>query len=174
MRAMTPLAVISDCGLYRYKLSRSWGNGRHLTFIMLNPSTADALADDPTIRRCIGFAKREGMDGIHVLNLFAFRATKPERMHDAFDPAGPENHRYLDDAIGFSIYANRPIVCAWGSHWMAKDAGQSLIDRMHINGAQPICLGFTKNWAPRHPLYVKGDAELVSILPNAPDRGETP
>src|SRR5689334_20041621 len=70
-------AVLSPCGLYRYRLTRRWGDGPALLFVMLNPSTADATEDDPTIRRCTGFAKREGMPAIEVVNLFAWRATDP-------------------------------------------------------------------------------------------------
>ena len=71
-------AIISPCGRYRYRLDRRWGDGRTMGFIMLNPSTADAENDDPTIRRCIGFAKREGCDAIAVVNLYALREGRPE------------------------------------------------------------------------------------------------
>jgi hypothetical protein len=146
-------AAISNCGQYRYQLRRTWSSGPECTFIMLNPSTADASEDDPTIRRCISFAKRERCGSLLVVNLFAFRATKPEDMAKAIDPAGPENPRYLDDAL-----KNETAIAAWGAHWMAERAGKSLAQKYNL-----LCLGKTKSGAPRHPLYVKGDAPLISL-----------
>src|SRR4051812_26865304 len=106
-------AVISACGRYRYLLTRQVGPGpRAATFIMLNPSTADATKDDPTIRRCIGFARQWGCGRLSVLNLFAFRATDPAAMKRADDPVGPENkdwfERILTDA------GEGRVVCGWG------------------------------------------------------------
>jgi hypothetical protein len=68
---MRRTAIISECGRYRYRLTREWGDGPLLTFAMLNPSTANAEIDDPTIRRCMSFGRREGASGISVFNLFA-------------------------------------------------------------------------------------------------------
>lgn len=148
-------ADISECGLYRYTLRRTWASGPSCTFIMLNPSTADADNDDPTIRRCISFAKREGCGSLLVVNLFAFRATKPEDMAKAEDPVGPENARYLDEATRNPFDT---CIAAWGAHPMAQKAGQELADEYDL-----MCLGKTKAGAPRHPLYVKGDAPLISL-----------
>src|SRR6185369_17379869 len=89
-------AVISKCGKYRYSLRREWiGGAGTVCFIMLNPSTADASVDDPTIRRCIGFAQRWGYQILEVVNLYAYRATRPRDMFAAADPVGPENEYYL-------------------------------------------------------------------------------
>lgn len=126
---------------------------------MLNPSTADALQDDPTIRRCIGFAVREGCGGLKVVNLFAFRATSPEDMMMAADPHGPRNAEYLHDALS----GDGPIAIAgWGAHPMAKEVGKALARRYSLN-----CLGVTKEGAPRHPLYIKRDAPLVPLSSGA-------
>src|SRR5690348_16099160 len=107
-------AVISDCGRYRYSLSR-WGwderSGR-CVFIMLNPSTADASVDDPTIRRCINFAQGWGYGMLEVVNLFAWRATFPKELALAPDPVGPHNGEYLTRAITIGDIT----VCAWGRH----------------------------------------------------------
>ena len=94
-------AVISDCGKYRYRLTRKWGYGRPCGFIMLNPSTADALHDDPTIRRCVGFAKAWGCGALIVVNLFAVRATSPREMMRADDPVGPENKEHVQRAATY-------------------------------------------------------------------------
>jgi hypothetical protein len=105
-------AYISPCGAYRYSLSREWAPGPACTFIMLNPSTADADIDDPTIRRCIGFAKAWGFGGLAVVNLFAFRATSPKDMQSAAEPVGPANDAAIADGVGLSTIA----VAAWGVH----------------------------------------------------------
>src|SRR3954454_15761859 len=98
-------AVISACGRYRYLLSRQVGPGlRTATFIMLNPSTADATNDDPTIRRCIGFARQWGCGRLAVLNLFAVRATDPAEMKRADDPVGPENRDWFDRHLLEGLY----------------------------------------------------------------------
>lgn len=152
----TSSAVLSKCGLYRYRLDRRWGDGPTCGFIMLNPSTADAELDDPTIRRCIGFAKREGCGGLMVANLFAFRATNPEDMADAEDPDGPENQHFL---LNMAERVDGPLIAAWGAHWMADDLPARWVRQAF--GGRLVCLGKTKGGAPRHPLYVKGDAPLV-------------
>jgi hypothetical protein len=154
-------ADISECGTYRYRLTRSWAAGYSLFFVMLNPSTADADIDDPTIRRCMVFAKREGAGGIVVANLFAFRATSPEVMKAAPDPFGPGNAQVLH-CIGMESAAfNVPIVCAWGTQ--GGDAVGYVTRLFAETGARLVCLGKTKDGHPRHPLYVKGDQPLVSF-----------
>ena len=144
-------ADISPCGLYRYTLRRTWASGPECAFIMLNPSTADADNDDPTIRRCISFAKREGCGALLVVNLFAFRATDPAEMARAADPVGPDNDRVLDEALKTDF-----AIAAWGAHPMAQKKGKLLAAQYYLD-----CLGKTKSGAPRHPLYVKGDAPMI-------------
>lgn len=101
-------ASISPCGLYRYSLERWWDTSCYARYyIMLNPSTADAEVDDPTIRRCMGLAKRDRFGGIVVLNLFAFRATSPADMKAAADPVGPENDARISSTIGGACPAER-------------------------------------------------------------------
>lgn len=93
-------AVISDDGLYRYLLERHWDDTTSsCTFVMLNPSTADALVDDPTIRRCVGFAKSFGCGSLRVVNLYAYRATKPAELWTVDDPVGPANGSYWFSAL---------------------------------------------------------------------------
>ena len=146
---MESFAVISDCGHYRYRLGRTWGVGDHIAFIMLNPSTADAIADDATIRRCIGFGQRAGYQGLLVGNLFAWRATKPSELRAAGDPVGPSNDAALIEIISDS----RLIVCAWGTNVFG---GRDLmvLDMIRSRGRVPHCLRLTMNGHPGHPLYV--------------------
>lgn len=152
-------AVISKCGLYRYRLTRNWGPAPMLPFVMLNPSTADADIDDPTIRRCIGFAKREGAGGIVVSNVYGFRATSPAYMRDAYDPHGPLNESYLQQLAMESLASRMPIVCAWGTH--GNPGAEQALSLFEDEGVRLVCLGKTADGHPRHPLYVKGDQPLV-------------
>lgn len=151
-------AVISDDGVYRYSLTRRWGDGPSAVFIMLNPSTADATQDDPTIRRCIGFAKREGCASLTVVNLFAYRATDPRALLDAEDPQGPDNSRHITRAL---LNADLRIA-AWGAfQWTHRERLRRPYVEDWAGGKPLLCLGTTSAGAPRHPLYVKGDQPLV-------------
>lgn len=152
-------AVISDCGRYRYMLTRGTGP-RRLVFIMLNPSTADAETDDPTIRRCTGFAATLGYTGIIVLNLYAFRATQPAALWSQSDPVGPSNDMYLPALAG-----DDTIVCAWGAN-AKPDRVAHVAALLREAGARLMCLGTTKSGAPRHPLYVRGDQPLTEWSPS--------
>lgn len=155
-------AVISNCGRYRYRLDRRWGDGATCGFIMLNPSTADAFVDDATIRRCIGFAQREGLSGLRVVNLFGFRASKPSALVAAEDPVGPGNELSIDLALQFAAHCGTPVVAAWGA-WRhpAFDAKIPNVRLMANMYRMPLhCLGTTQAGHPRHPLYVRADQPL--------------
>lgn len=151
---MNSTAIISADGDYRYRLGRVWDDAAgQVAFVMLNPSIADHQVDDPTIRRCVGFAKEWGYGGLIVVNLFAYRATKPERLFTASDPVGPDNDRHLVEAAG---EANM-VVCAWGAG-ATKMPGRVRTVREELQSAlgRPLfCLGRTKDSHPRHPLYVR-------------------
>lgn len=159
-------AVVSSCGAYRYLLTREVGRGnRTVTFIMLNPSTADAVTDDPTIRRCIGFVRQWRCGRLVVVNLFAVRATDPADMRKASDPVGPQNHAWVKRAVERAAApcdpADRgPVVCAWGTNGSFMD--QDLKALGWIEGlCTPMALDVTRNGHPKHPLYVRYTAELV-------------
>ena len=128
-----------------------------LPFVMLNPSTADADLDDPTIRRCVGFARREGAGGIVVANLYAFRATDPAALMKASDPYGPDNDDALKAVAAEAAATGMPIVCAWGVHGGKSNRPIVLLQS---RGARLLCLGKTKDGNPRHPLYVAGSQPL--------------
>ncbi len=136
-----------------------------LPFVMLNPSTADAEIDDPTIRRCMGFARREGYAGIVVGNAYALRATDPKVLFSDDDPIGPKNDNALWE-IGVEAAANNvPIVCAWGAQDInrKREHCPSVETLLTCDGAKLICLGRTKAGAPRHPLYVARIQELTNF-----------
>lgn len=152
-------AIISDDGLYRYQLTRRWGPGAVVGFVMLNPSTADAEQDDPTIRKCIGFARRWCYDAITVWNLYAYRATKPTDLWKAADPVGPDNDFYLGIGLDFMAdYAQGPIVAAWGANAKPDRVKQF---RALAEGRKTGCLGFTKAGQPLHPLMLSYERLLL-------------
>lgn len=153
-------AALSDCGTYRYRLSRRWGAGRSCLFVMLNPSTADASLDDPTIRRCAGFARREGFDGMEVVNLMAFRATDPSALPADKTAEGPDNARHVADALRDT---SGPVIAAWGAQRAAVPFARPMRGVIARAGRPIVCLGVTKGGDPRHPLYVRGDAPLVPL-----------
>jgi len=150
-------AVISECGRYRYLLRRTWDHGRpRLLYVMLNPSTADAEIDDPTIRSCVRLAKGNGYGSFEVVNLFALRATKPAELSHASDPVGPRNDYIIEAAILRCDVA----VCAWGGHPMAEDRGRSVYTSLRRHRPAVFCFGLTKTGAPKHPLYIKSGSQL--------------
>lgn len=155
---MIRTAVISDCGRYRYRLFRGWGTVPEMKipvlWIMLNPSTADAEVDDPTIRRCIAFSNTWGYGSMWVGNLYAFRSTDPATLWGMAvnDACGPENSQHLYHMA----LESAQIVCAWGA-----GGGTNIPLALPVPTAGGIvCLGTTKkHGAPRHPLYLKSTAE---------------
>ena len=168
-------AVLSPCGTYRYSLSRRWAEGPPLVVCMLNPSTADAEDDDPTIRRCVAFAKRDGFAALEVVNLFAFRATDPKAMWAAEragrDVVGPENNDAIDQAA--SRASSGYVVAAWGRQPKAVRRVRSVVamlaNRARNVGmpvlADPVELmawGTTLDGDPRHPLYLRGTSALAA------------
>lgn len=144
-------AVYSDCERYRYSLTRIWNPaGRRVLFVMLNPSTATEIQNDPTVERCERRARTLGFGAFCVTNIFAFRATDPKVMRAAADPVGPGN----DDAIAGSVpWADR-IICAWGSHGAHLDRGPQVEHLLRGTGQPLHHLGLTKHGHPKHPLYI--------------------
>lgn len=154
-------AEFSECGTYRYRLRRSF-TGRVLeaptnpvVFLMLNPSTADAIEDDPTIRRCCGFARAWGHSDLLVSNLFALRSTDPDALLRHPDPVGPEN-----DAVLAGL-PRCPIIAAWGAHPAAVKRARAV--RELLAGRELLALGLTKGGAPRHPLYLLASARPIAL-----------
>jgi hypothetical protein len=146
-------AVISPCGTYRYRLDRTFAHGEgDAVFIMLNPSTADGTVDDPTIRRCMGFAAAWGHRRLIVVNLFAFRSPSPKDLLLVADPVGPENEVYLEAAT-------RPaarVICAWGKDGSLLSRSLTVRQRLAQWNVPALYLGLTKAGEPRHPLYMAG------------------
>jgi hypothetical protein len=154
-------AQLSPCGRYRYTLTRAWPGGlvaRVCLFVMLNPSTADAHVDDPTIRKCVAFASHWGFSVLEVCNLFAWRAREPTRLIGVADPVGPENDAHTIRALS---RAHR-VVVAWGAHQKVRGL---IVPRERV--VEPIiraaarvremdvgCLGQNADGSPKHPLFL--------------------
>lgn len=173
-------ADISADGKYRYRLWREWrlalegreakwrmfgevdGDGQELgepyacVFIMLNPSTADGKQDDPTIRRCVSFAKAWGYDRLEVVNLFAYRATNPRdvfALSQGGDPIGPRNQEVIDSVTDHAGI----IICAWGAHGGYMGQDETVLG--WLRDKERFALGLTKEGYPRHPLYLPTTSE---------------
>lgn len=154
-------AIISECGLYRYHLWRTWNDlAPVMCFVMQNPSTADDVDNDPTITRCIGFAKREGFGGISVRNVFALRSTDETVLLTHPDPVGPENESHLMHARAVSLLTQ--LVVAWGNRLGGKRLAHHYTAAANaLLPLKPYCLGTTKSGEPRHPLYLASATPLV-------------
>lgn len=167
-------AIISSCGKYRYRLTRDLGmmGEGAVCFVMLNPSTADAENDDPTIRRCIGYARRFGAARLEVVNIFAYRSTDPGVLSGmSRDTAvGPENDAHILDVVSRS----KIVICAWGNHGSLFGRAKEVL-RLIGSVQTPMALKINaKSGEPAHPLYLKGDARpvMMSALNRTPgDRG---
>jgi hypothetical protein len=152
-------AIISSCGSYRYRLERIWDRDLpKVAFIMLNPSTADADQDDPTIRRCIRFARDWGFGGLLVGNLFALRSTDPKALYDHADPIGP----YNDDQLLSIAKSARKIICAWGTHGAFRNRGNEVANRLEFFDL--AALKVTADGHPGHPLYVAAGTKPLSFF----------
>lgn len=144
-------AVYSRCGRYRYALTRVWdGRGARIAWVMLNPSTATEVRNDPTIERCERRARALGYGAMRIVNLFALRETRPARLKRAPDPVGADNDSALAEAAQWAD----DVLCAWGVHGAHLGRGAA-VARLLVRGhARLLALGETKDGHPRHPLYV--------------------
>ena len=155
----TGTAMLSPCGTYRYRLDRVRDDGPCVAWLMLNPSTADAEVDDPTIRRCIGFSKRWGYGRMVVVNLFALRAADPRALAKNTDSVGVSNNYWILQALKGGA---RECICAWGCQQHLSTPALRLrpvevlaLLRSHYTPA--MCRGWRKDGAPRHPLMLGYD-----------------
>lgn len=149
-------ATYSPCERYRYLLTRVWDPaGPKALFVMLNPSTATEVQNDPTVERCERRARALGFGAFRVTNIFAFRATDPAVMRAETDPTGPGNDAAIVESTG---WADR-IICAWGSHGTHLDRGRHVEGLLRATGLPLWHLGLTKGGQPKHPLYIGYDRQ---------------
>lgn len=152
MNYLSTAAHIDPTGAYRYSLERRWAEtGPTAVFIGLNPSTADASQDDPTIRREVGFARSWGCARLLKGNIFALRSTDPKALYGHADPVGPENNRTL---LLLAAQADHLVAC-WGAHGELLARGADV--RKLLAAYQLLAFGLTKAGHPKHPLYLRSD-----------------
>lgn len=138
-------------GVYRYTLWREWHpHLPRLVFVLLNPSTADGSTDDPTLCRCVGFARDWGYGSVELVNLFAYRSVDPATLRRVADPVGPLNDAYIQQAASRA----EQIVLAWGALGGLNGRAQEVT---RLLNRQLFCLGYTTEGLPRHPLYLRRD-----------------
>lgn len=156
---MTSYACFSSCNQYRYLLVRKWKDkGPMLHFIGLNPSTADGLHNDPTIKRCIGFGKSWGFAGVYITNLFAFRTPYPEVLVKEKHPVGPDN----DEFIRHYIHLSSRTVLIWGNHGIFKQRNRKVLKWVD----HPFCVKINKTGHPAHPLYLPSSSKMLPFRPD--------
>lgn len=143
-------AQFSACGQYRYRLSRTWSNGPTVLWLMLNPSTADATANDPTVERCERRARASGYGRLLVANIFALRSTDPKGLYTHDEPIGPDN----DQAISDTAKQADLVVCGWGNHGALSGRGIDVMRSLESADLNPHALRMTGAGQPNHPLYV--------------------
>lgn len=132
-----------------------------IAFLLLNPSTADEVQDDPTIRRCRGYAADWGYGEVMILNAFAFRATDPKVMRAQADPVGPDNDRVILETCEALFSMGGTLVCGWGNHGAFQDRGQAV--RALLKGFPAQAFPLTGAGEPGHPLYLRKDVQLLDL-----------
>lgn len=153
-------AIISDCGKFRFRLWRRWGDGKPLLFVMLNPSTADAEVDDRTIRRCVRFAKAHDFQALEVVNLFAYRATDPKDLKRAGYPVGHGN----DDVLVEATRDAGAVCLAWGANVAGLDRPKVVLTMLRRVRDDLQCLRVTRRGHPAHPLMLPSSCRLQPFL----------
>jgi hypothetical protein len=144
-------AVYSDCETYRYSLTRVWqADAPRVMFVMLNPSKATEVQNDPTIERCERRARTLGFGGFQVTNIFAIRATDPKVMRAASDPEGPDNNTTILAGLDWADM----VICAWGTHGAHRGQGERIETLLRAQGKPLHHLGLSKHGHPKHPLYI--------------------
>jgi hypothetical protein len=140
--------------LYRYYLLREWNASKlFFAFIGMNPSKADEHFDDPTVRRCINFARREGAGRFVMLNAYGYRSTDPLAIRNVADPNGPDNDLWIKSYVKKADL----VVAAWGRNVTSR--GEEVLKM--IKGLNTVhCLGINLDGSPKHPLYLRADTSL--------------
>ncbi|WP_439153767.1 DUF1643 domain-containing protein [Yoonia sp.] len=144
-------AVYSDCACYRYALTRTWNaGGKRVLFVMLNPSKATEVQNDPTVERCERRARALGFGAFQVTNIFAWRETDPHKMRKVADPVGPDNDAMIRAGAAWADQ----IIAAWGTHGAHLGRGPAVARLLHASQQPLMTLGLTKDGHPKHPLYI--------------------
>lgn len=150
-------AIFNTTRTHRYLITRTWNTELpSAVFVMLNPSTADAFVPDPTITRCVNFARREGAGGLRVVNLFGLRSTNPAALVDHPNPIGRSCNRLIVEAVQDAAV----VIAAWGVPGRLRGRDSKVTDLLAAQDIDLMCLGRNKDSSPKHPLYVRADQPL--------------
>lgn len=153
-------ALFSECGSYRYLLTRSFESGvGSCLFVMLNPSTADADSDDPTVRRCSSFVRSWGYRELRIVNLFALRSVDPRNLESVADPIGPKN----DAVLRQELQSGGLLVAAWGNRGALRRRSSAVLEMIFELKVSAMCLGVNGTGEPVHPLYVSAAARPLIL-----------
>lgn len=153
------LCQFSDDELYRYAWVASWGKGKPLMVVGLNPSTADENQTDPTVAKCVQYAKDWKFPGLIMANAFAYRSTDPKKLYELEDPVGERNDFYLKELSTFAGC----VLLAWGNHATYRNRSENILKL--FNGLELFCLKTNKNGEPAHPLYLKKSIKPIHYIP---------
>ena len=146
-------AIFGGDGTYRYRLSRTWAGGPTAVFVLLNPSTADATTDDPTVTRCVKYAAGMGFGRLLVVNLFALRSSDPSDLDAHPAPVGPKNDAHV---VAAARAADR-VVVGWGNAGGKRGRGRDVARRLDVD---LYAIGTTKSGHPRHPSRTPYDTTI--------------
>lgn len=158
------LAIYTDCEQYRFILTRKWSKTgqRHIAFIGLNPSTATEYQNDPTVARCINYAKAWGYDSMTMLNAFGYRSTDPKGLKSVADPNGKGNDRYILKECRTADF----ILLCWGTHAALNNRSEELLKKLRTLDKPLHCLKLTQAGLPSHPLYLRKDLKPIIYKPD--------
>lgn len=159
-------AVLDATNTYRYRLWRTISRDkepRNVVWILLNPSTADAAKDDPTIRRCLGYSRAWGYERMTVVNLFALRSANPKALREHADPVGPENDKHLV----YAAHGADLVICAWGNHGSLHNRAADVRTLLAAEDIPLHCLRVSKTGQPVHPLYQAGSLKPAPFFVSA-------
>lgn len=158
-------ATFSKCRTYRYKLWDIWdGTKPWLLYVMLNPSTADEVKNDPTVERCSRRAVQMGYGGFKVVNIFALRSTDPKALYKSGSPISEHSDPFCNDRfIVRSARMAGAVICGWGTHGLHMERGRAVIEKIRNESVKPLALRMTKCGEPGHPLYIPYSAQPFEV-----------
>ncbi|MCA9117393.1 MAG: DUF1643 domain-containing protein [Planctomycetaceae bacterium] len=156
--------AFSRCRTYRYRLEIHWSDGPCINWLMLNPSTADEVANDPTVERCERRSRAWGYGRMIVTNLFGLRATDPAWLRKVEDPVGPRNNHHI---IKAALEADQVMV-AWGNHGRIGGRSAKVCRLLERKNLDLHTLRVSKTGEPAHPLYLSYDLTAIEYLRNPP------
>jgi hypothetical protein len=157
-------AVFSECRTYRYRLWEIWDRTKPIVlYVMLNPSTADEVKNDPTVERCARRARQLGAGGFRIANIFALRSTDPDALYSHSSPVDEHHGKTNDVHIRVAAKASNLVICGWGEHGAFNGRGATVLHNLRMEGIKPHALRMNKSGQPGHPLYIPYSAKPFEV-----------